>query len=295
MGARIVDKQKISLFDFRKHAVNGKLIVVLAQGTYHIVHAGTGLILPAHDRDVMVSAVHGRPHQVHGAGVHAHILLISVLLMNGLCHQGAVRPHHETSQLRAQSHIIHTGGNQNLFIDPSYAVTDCQDVIGLLVRTVGDSDAAGQIDERDMDACLLFEFNSQLKQNLCQHGIIFIGHRIAGQERMYAEMLCALFLQNLKCLANLLCGHAVFGIAGIVHDVIADFKQTARVKTAADGLRNMSQGFLQTLDMSDIVQVDDGSQLFRIGKFLRRRIVGGKHDVRTGKTACPGHHKLCHG
>ena len=37
----------------------------------------------------------------------------------------------------------------------------------------------------------------------------------------------------------------------------------------------MSQGFLQALDMSDVVQVDDGSQLFRIAKFLRGRIVGG--------------------
>ena len=45
-----------------------------------------------------------------------------------------------------------------------------------------------------------FSFNSQFKQDLCQHGIVSIGHRIAGQERMYAEMLCALVLQNLKCL-----------------------------------------------------------------------------------------------
>ena len=112
---------------------------------------------------------------------------------------------------------------------------------------------------------------------------------------MYAEMLCALFLQNLKCLSNLLCGHSVFGVSGIVHDVIADFKQAARIKTAADGLRNMSQSLLQALYMGDVVQVDDSSQLFCISKFLRRRIVGGKHDVGAGKAACPGHHKLCHG
>ena len=54
----------------------------------------------------------------------------------------------------------------------------------------------------------------------------------------------------------------------------------------------MSQGFLQALDMSDVVQVDDGSQLFRIGKFLRRRIVGGKHDVAALEAAGLAHEQL---
>ena len=125
-----------------------------------------------------------------------------------------------------------------------------------------------------MRPCLLFQIHCQFKEDLCQHGVILIGHRIAGQKGMDAEMLCPLCLKGLKCLEHLIPGHSVLGIPGIVHNVIAYLKDPARIVAAADGFRYISQGLLQAFNMGDIVQVYDGSHLLSIGKLLRRRIIG---------------------
>ena len=197
-----------------------------------------------------------------------------MLFMDGLCYKGAVGSHHETSQLGADCHVIHARGYQDFLINLAHAVPNGQYIVGFLVRAVGNADAAGQIDELHMGPCLLLEPYRQFKEDFCKHGIVLQGHRVAGQEGMDAKMLRTLVLQYLKCLKHLLCGHPVFGIPGIVHDVIAHLEHAARIKTAADGLRDISQGLLQALNMGYVVQVDDGSQLLSICKFLRRSVIG---------------------
>ena len=57
---------------------------------------------------------------------------------------------------------------------------------------------------------------------------------------MDAELFCPFCLQNAERLKNLLGCHAVFGISRIVHDIGANFEQSARVITAADFLRNVA-------------------------------------------------------
>ena len=194
--------------------------------------------------------------------------------MDGLCHKDSVGPKHKPAQLRAQGHIPHPGRDENLLVGLSHALADNRDVIGLLIRPVGNAHAAGQVDKGDVGPCLLLKLHRQLKENPCQHRIIFIGHRIAGQKSVDAEMLRSLGLQGDKCLPDLLIGHAVLGIPRIVHNIIADLEHTAGIVAAADGLGNIAQRLLQAGDMGDIVQVDDGAQLPGIGEFLRGRVVG---------------------
>ena len=50
VGTGIVDKEDVALVDFRQHAVDGKLIVILAQAADHIVLVVTGSVLLAHAR-----------------------------------------------------------------------------------------------------------------------------------------------------------------------------------------------------------------------------------------------------
>ena len=55
----IVDGNIVTDIDLRQHPVDGEFVVVLAQGTGHIVLVVAGLVFLAQYSDVMVSAVHG--------------------------------------------------------------------------------------------------------------------------------------------------------------------------------------------------------------------------------------------
>ena len=110
---------------------------------------------------------------------------------------------------------------------------------------------------------------------------------------MDSKILRSFCLQHLKCFEKLFRCHAIFGIARIVHDIIADFEQAARIITAADCLRNMSYGLLQKIDMGKVIEIDDGSQLICQLKFFRRRIIRGKHDLLPFEFHSLCHHKLC--
>ena len=110
---------------------------------------------------------------------------------------------------------------------------------------------------------------------------------------MDSKILRSFCLQHLKCFEKLFRCHAVFGIARIVHDIIADFEQAARIITAADHLGNMPDRLLQKLNMCNIVQIDNCPQLICQLKFFRRRIIRGKHDLLPFEFHSLCHHKLC--
>ena len=135
----------------------------------------------------MISTVHGRTHQVHGTGVTADVFLMGMLLMDGLCHQAAIGSHHKTSKLRINSHISHSGRNQNLLINPADALANHPDIIFLLIRAVGNPDTTGKVDKTDVRPGLFPKLHRQFKEDLGQHRIILIGHGIACQKRMDTE------------------------------------------------------------------------------------------------------------
>ena len=150
-----MDEEQVALIDLRKHAVDCKLIVVLAEGACHIVLVITRLVLLAHHRDVVVSAIHCRTHQVYRAGIHTDVLFVSVLLMDRSCDKRTVRSQHETAKLSEDRHIAHSCRNKNFLVNLSYALTDNLDIIRLLIRSVRDTDSAGEVDELDISAGLL--------------------------------------------------------------------------------------------------------------------------------------------
>ena len=144
-----MDKQQIAAFNFRQHTVHGEFVAVLAKGAGHIVLVVAGLILLAQHRHMVIRTVDGRAHQVHGASVYAHILLISMLFVNGAGHQAAVGAHHKAAKLGIDRHIAHTVGGKHLIIHLMYTGADLQNIIRLLLRTVRNANAAGQIDKAD--------------------------------------------------------------------------------------------------------------------------------------------------
>ena len=175
-----MDKKIISLLNLRQHPVYGKLVIVLAQRTCHIIHMVAGRILFSKHRDMVISPVHCRPHQVHRTGIHADILLMDMLLMDRLCHKGSERPHHKPSHLGIDRHISHSRGNQNLLIGFLHTFSDHIYIIRRLPRLIGDAHAAGEIDKGNMRARLLPQLHRKLKKLSGKHRIIFVCNGIAG-------------------------------------------------------------------------------------------------------------------
>ena len=259
-----------------------------------------GLVLFAHHGDMVVGPVHGRTHQVAGTGIHADVLLIDVLFVDGPGDQMSVRTGHEAAQLGIQGHVTHPGGHQHLLIGPADSLADDGDIIGRLLRTVGDPHAAGEVDEGDMDAGLRLQLRCQLEENAGEGGVVVVRQGVGGQEGVDAELLGAHGGKAGKCLRDLGAGHAVLGVAGIVHHLealpgLAQGEHAAGIVAAADFLRHMADGPLQIVHQRQIVQVDDGAQPVRHLEFLRRGIIGGEHDVLTGDAAPLRDHQLRHG
>ena len=103
-----MDEEQVALIDLRKHAVDCKLIVVFAEGTCHIVLVVAGLVLFSHNRDMMVSAVHSRTHQVYRACVNTDVLLVGMLLVDRSCHESAVRSQHEAAKKKKGGYEMDT-------------------------------------------------------------------------------------------------------------------------------------------------------------------------------------------
>ena len=150
--------------------------------------------------------------------------------------------------------------------------TNGQDIIWRLVRTVRNADAAGKIDEADGNPRFMFDFHGQFKKLAGQFRIIFIGHGIAGKEGMDAKLLGALLLEDLEGFHELGLGHPIFGVARIIHDVIAKGKGTARIIAATNCFRDTDET-LYRVNHGKVIKVDDGSQFSGQAIILVRCII----------------------
>ena len=242
---------------------------------------------------MMISPVHGRPHQVHCAGVYSCILLVGMLLMNHLRHQVPVRPHHIASQFCIDCYLSHSRRNQNFLISLPHALAYHPDIIRLLIRVIGNADPTGKIDKGNMCPGFLLQLCRQLKQLSGQCRIVLVGHSIAGKESMYSEFLHALCFQDTEPLKHLLFRKTVFCLSGIVHNIRPHGKISSRIEPAAQTLRQIPQSLFQKFNMRNIVQVNGSAKLLRQHKFLCRRIIGGKHDILPLHPHRMAQHQFC--
>ena len=160
-----------------------------------------------------------------------------------------------------------------------YSLADGANVVGLLLGQVGDADAAGQIDEGDVCAGLALQAYGKLKEDARELGVVVVGDSVAGKECVDAKVLGALGLEHAEGLEELLGGHAIFGVARVVHDAVGELEQAAWIKAAADRLGDGPRNALKEPDVADVVKVDDGTQLVGELKVGSRCVVGREHDV----------------
>ena len=189
MCSGIVNEEVISLLKLRKFTVDGKLVIVFAKGTYHIVDLVCGSIFFTENGDMMICTVHGRSHKVNCAGVNSGVLLVGVLEVDDLCDESAVRTCHESSHLCKDTDVSQAVWNQYLVKNLMYTGTDDFNVIALLVGLVRYAYTAGKIDEVKLNSGLILYSHCKLKKLLCKCRIIIIGYCIGGKEGMHSEML----------------------------------------------------------------------------------------------------------
>ena len=250
-----------------------------------------GVLLP-HDRDVVVGPVHGRPHEVGGAGVDADVLLVNMLAVDGPGDQGSVRARHETAHFREEGDVSESGRHEDFFVYLFNAGADLCNVVRFLVRRVGNADTAGEVDEGKRYPALFLDLDRQLEEVPGQGRIVVVRHGVRHEESMYTETLGALGFQNLEGFENLLMGHTVLTVAGIIHNGIAYRVEAARIVAAADGFGNLPQSLFQNIDLGEVIEIDDGPVFGRQGEFLCRRIVRGKHDLIAREARGVGKYKL---
>ena len=241
---------------------------------------------------MVVGAVHGRPHEVDGTCVDAHVLLVDVLVVDGPRDEAAVGSKHKAAHLGEDANVAHASRHEHLLIGLAHALADDADVVGRLTRQVGHAHAAGQVHEVHMGARLGPKPHRKLEEDAGELGVVLVGHGVARQEGVDAEVPGAALAQLAEGLEELLGGHAVLGVAGVVHDAVGELEEPARVEAAAHRFGDTAHGLLVEVDVGDVVEVDDGAELVGEHEVLGRGIVAREHDVVTGDTAGVGKHEL---
>ena len=124
-----------------------------------------------------------------------------------------------------------------------------------------------------MSTCLLLKFYRKLKKLTGKSRIILVCHSIACKKSVYAKVLSAFFLKDLKCFKKLIFSHSVFGITGVIHDSVAHLKNSAGIISAGNCLWNLSKSFFQKFNVCEIVKIDDCTKLVGIDILFCRSIV----------------------
>ena len=290
-----MDKEQVSLVDPGKLPVNGKFVVVFAEGPDHVIGVIADLVLFAQDSDMVIGAVHGGAHEVGRAGVDADIFLVNMLGVDRPGHESTVGGEHEAAHLGIDRDISHSRGDEDALVFFPHSLSDHTNIIGDLALAVGDSYAAGEIDEGKVDAEFPLCLCRQAEKSSGQFRVIVIGDRIAGEESVQAEVLHSLVPEDPVAFEELSLGKAVFGIAGIVHDPVAHLEDAAGIVAQGHGLRELPvQDLFKEGDVGDVIEVDDGAQLRRKGVLLSGSVVGGKHDLMSRGPHGIRQHQLRH-
>ena len=128
-----------------------------------------------------------------------------------------------------------------------------------------------------MDAEAALELDCQLEHELSREDEGLRAALVRSDHRVQAEALNALLLCHLVGLEELVARQAVLRFRRLADDVVA-FDEVARVVAEADDLRQASV-LLEVVEMADVIEVDDGTELDGLLELVRRRVVGGQQDL----------------
>ena len=277
MCTRIVDDHAVADVNLWQLAVDGELIVVLAERARDVVRVVAGLVLLAGDRDVVVGAVHGRAHEVGHAGVEADVVLVGFLLVDCRRDEPASRARDGAAALGHHGDVAEALRYHHLIVELVDALANCFEVDRLLFRAVGDADAAADVDELDVDAEAALKLDCQLKHELGREDEGLRAALVRSDHRVQAEALDALLLCHLVGLEELVAGQPVLRFRRLADDVVT-LDEVAWVVAEAEDLRQAGV-LLEVVEVADVIEVDDGTELDGLLELVSRRVVGGQQDL----------------
>lgn len=293
--ARVVDGEDIADLQLGEHAVDGELVVVLAQPAHDVVLMRARLVFLAQHGDVMICSVHGGAHEVGGAGVHAGVFLVYVLEVYDGGDEVAVRPQHVAAELGAQGRL-HVRSAEHALVLRLDLGGDERDVGLVVLGQIGYAHAARKVDEGEFRARFLVQFLGGLEEYARESGVVIVAQVVGREEGVQSEALDAVRFQFVDRLGELRAGHAVLGILRGAHDAVAHGEVHAVVVAQGHAFGHVvARDVLEKVDVREVVQRDGRAQLERVSVLFGGRFVGGEHDVVPRDAAFLAQHQLGHG
>jgi len=221
VGPGVVDDQDVADGERGEFAVDGEFVVVLAERADYVDYPGRRLILLADGRDVMIGPVHTRTHEVRHAGVDPHVLFVGFLEIDHPRDQETEWPGDRAAILHEDIDGIKTGGGENFLIEFLHPSAELGEIDFMVGGPIGDANAAAEIDEIDLDACLTLDEHGQFKQHLRRVQERLYVTLVRDDHGMQAEALGTQFSAALVTLQKLGAGAAELGFRGIADDRVA--------------------------------------------------------------------------
>ncbi len=239
-----------------------------------------GRALFSQHRDVVVRAVHARPHQIGHAGVDADVLFVSALVVYRLGDEVAIRSGDTAAVFHENLQRMQLGRHDDFPIRLLDPAADQAEVDRFLAGSVGDADAAAEVDEFDSHARVTAEFHRQFKQHFRRLDEELGIQLVRGHHGVQPEAAHPLRLQLPIAVHQLLAREAVLRFFRLADDGVP-LAQRPRVVAQANHFRQ-SHLLFQIRDVGDVIEVDDRTQLPGTAVLFRRRLVRGEHDVLAG-------------
>ena len=232
----------------------------------------------------MVGAVDRRAHEVRHAGVEADVLLVRVLLMEHGGDEPARITRDAACTLRTDADIAEPGGAHDLIVEPFDARTDGVIVDAVLLGAVRDAEAAAEVDKLNVDAEFFLQLRRQLEHETRREEECLRAQLGRDHHRVHAEPLHAHLKGAPIALEHLLTREPVFCLDGLSDNIVA-LDEVAGVVAEAEEVRQA--GVLRhVVKVTEVIEVDDGTELDRLLELLIRRIVRGEHDLLALDARC---------
>ena len=285
MGAGVVDNQDITAFNGGQAAVDGEFVVVFAEAAHDVVGSVGFEVVFAHNGDVVVGAVHAGTHEIGHGGVESDVFFVGVFFVDGFGNQEAVGSGNDAAAFEGEGGGLEAGIEDVFGVEGFDSPGNGAEVNGRVIRAVGDADAAAEVHEVDGNPGASGDFGEEGEEHVGGFdevgGVEFVG----GHHGVDAEVLNAFLSGDAVGFDHLRAGESVLGFFGFADDVVAGFLGSG-VESEGEGVGEAD--FFEIVEVGDVVEVDEGADVFGFSIFFQGCVVGGEEGALAGDAECFG-------
>ena len=173
-----------------------------------------------------------------------------------------------------------------------YAFANKLNVYWCTIWSIWNTNSARQVNKTDLNTQCLVKLNCDFEYSSSKRWIVTLLCHVACQERVDTKLLNTHFLKSSKCLKELSLSHSVLSLTRVAHDCITNKEISAWIVSAANLLWNATV-LCKEINMCNIVQVDNCSQLACLFELNCRCLVGREHNVLISETYIIRKLQLC--